>query len=117
MNTTLRFGENSRMQITGFYRGPSVSAQGESKGMFYSNFSYRHEFLERKLSATVSLQDPFGTGKFERESFGENFNSSFRWQREPRVVMLTLSYKINNFKEERGDRGGMGGMDMGGGEY
>ena len=117
MNTTLKFGENSRMQITGFYRGPSVSAQGESKGMFYSNFSYRHEFLERKLSATVSLQDPFGTGNFERESFGENFNSSFRWQREPRVVMLTLSYKINNFKEDRGDRGGMGGMDMGGGEY
>jgi len=117
MNSTFKFGENSRLQLTGYYRGPSVSAQGESKGMFYSNFSYRHEFFERKLSATLSLRDPFGTAKFERETQAENFNSSFRWEREPRVVMLTLSYKINNFKEERGNRGGMGGMDMGGGEF
>jgi hypothetical protein len=37
-------------------------------------------------------------------------------KREPRVVMLTLSYKINNFKsDERGSgSGGGGNMDMGG---
>jgi outer membrane receptor protein involved in Fe transport len=117
MNTTFKFAENSRFQITAFFRGPSVSAQGETKAMFFSNLSYRHEFLERKLSATLSLRDPFGTAMFERESFGDNFKSYFKWEREPRVVLLTLSYKINNFKEERGNRGGGGGMDMGGGEF
>jgi len=117
MNTTLKFAENSRMQINGFFRGPSVSPQGESKAMFFSNISYRHEFFDKKLSATLSVRDPLGTAKFERESYGENFNSWFQWRREPRVVMLTLSYRINNFKSEgRGDNGG-GGMDMGGGEY
>ncbi len=118
MNTTLKFAQNSRMQLNAFYRGPSVSAQGESKAMFFTNVSYRHEFFERKLSATLSVRDPLGTAKFERESYGEDFKSSFEWRREPRVVMLTLSYRINNFKSnERGDRGG-GGMDYGGGgEY
>ncbi|HKL32352.1 MAG TPA: outer membrane beta-barrel family protein [Tangfeifania sp.] len=118
MNTTLKFAENSRMQLNAFYRGPSVSAQGESKAMFFTDISYRHEFFERKLSATLSVRDPLGTAKFERESYGEDFNSSFEWRREPRVVMLTLSYRINNFKsDDRGGRGG-GGMDMGGGgEY
>jgi outer membrane receptor protein involved in Fe transport len=117
MNTTLKFAENSRMLINGFFRGPSVSPQGESKAMFFSNISYRHEFFDKKLSATLSVRDPLGTAKFERESYGENFNSWFQWRREPRVVMLTLSYRINNFKSEgRGDNGG-GGMDMGGGEY
>ncbi len=120
LNTTLKFAENSRMQIQGFFRGPSVSAQGESKSMIFTNVSYRHEFWDSKLSATLSVRDPLGTAKFERKSYGDDFTSWFKMQREPRVVMLTLSYKINNFKEERRNgngEGGDGGMDMGGGEF
>lgn len=116
MNTTLRFSENSRMQVNAFFRGPSVSAQGESKAMFFSNLSYRHEFFDKKLSATLSVRDPLGTAKFERESYGEDFNSWFQWKREPRVVMLTLSYRLNNFKSNNRGEGGGGGMDMGGGD-
>lgn len=119
LNTTFKLAENSRLQLTGFFRGPSVTAQGNNKGMFFSNFSYRHEFLDNKLSATLSLRDPFGTGKFRRENISNDFTSRFSFEREPRVVLLTLSYKINNFKEERnGNRGGDGGggMDMQGGE-
>jgi outer membrane receptor protein involved in Fe transport len=118
MNTTFKFAENSRLQVNAFYRGKSVSAQGESGAMFFTNVSYRQEFMNKKLSATVSVRDPLGTGRFERTSYGDDFNSWFRFEREPRVVMLTLSYKINNFKEERrGEGGGDGGMDMGGGEF
>lgn len=117
INTTLKFTSNSRMQIQGFYRGPSVSAQGESKSFFYSNIAYKQDFLKKKLTATLSLQDPFRMAKFERESYGENFYSRFKFEREPRVVMLTLSYKINNFKsDDRGGGPGGGGMDMGGGD-
>lgn len=118
MNTTIKFSDNSRMQIQGFYRGPSVSAQGESKASFFTTFALKQDFLKKKLSATLSLQDPFGTAKFERESVTESFKSWFEWKREPRVVMLTLSYKINNFKsdERNRDSGSGGNMDMGGGE-
>jgi outer membrane receptor protein involved in Fe transport len=117
MNTTLRFSDNSRFQVNAFYRGPSVSVQGESKAMFFSNLSYRHDFFNNKLTATVSVRDPLGTAKFERESYGPDFSSWFQWKREPRVVMLTLSYRINNFRENRSERGGNGGgMDTGGGD-
>ena len=111
VNTTLRFSDNSRMQIQGFFHGPSVSAQGERKAMIFSNISYRQDFLNKKLTATVSVRDPFGTARFEGESYGENFKRWFRWERESQVVMLTLSYKLNNFKEERGG-GNEGGGDM-----
>ncbi|HPF50329.1 MAG TPA: TonB-dependent receptor [Draconibacterium sp.] len=119
LNTTLKFSENSRLQLTGFFRGPSVTAQGNSKSMFFSNVSYRQEFMKNKLSATVSVRDPLGTAKFRGENFGDNFSNRFTWEREPRVVMLTLSYKINNFKEDKnGNRGNDSGMDMqGGGEF
>jgi outer membrane receptor protein involved in Fe transport len=117
MNTTFKFSDVSRLQIQGFYRGPSASAQGETKSMFYSNLAFRQDLLKKKLTATISLQDPFNTANFARESSGTDFKSYFKWEREPRVVMLTLSYKINNFKsnERGGDPGGGGGnMDMGG---
>ncbi|MFW6310063.1 MAG: TonB-dependent receptor domain-containing protein, partial [Prolixibacteraceae bacterium] len=116
-NTTFKFSDNSRMQITAYYRGPSVSPQGESGSMFFSDVSYRHEFFNRKLSATLSVRDPLGTAQFERTSYGDNFESYFKFSREPRVVMLTLSYKIRNFKDENGRRNGGGDMDMGGGEF
>ena len=115
LNTTFKFSTNSRLQIQGFYRGPSVSAQGETKASFYSNFAYKQDLFKKKLTATLSIQDPFKTGKWERESVGTDFKSYFKWEREPRVVMLTLSYKINNFKsDDRGGGSGGGGMDMGG---
>lgn len=118
VNTTFRFTDNSRLQIQGFYSGPSVQAQGERKAMIHSNISYRQDFLKKKLTATVSVRDPFGTARYEAESYGDNFKRWFKWEREPRVVMLTLSYKLNNFKEDRnGSRGDGDGMDMGGGEY
>jgi outer membrane receptor protein involved in Fe transport len=117
MNTTIKFSDNSRMQIQGFYRGPSVSAQGESKASFFTTLAMKQDFLKKKLTATLTLQDPFGTANFERESVTESFKSWFEMKREPRVVMLTLSYKINNFKsDERGGGSGGGNMDMGGGE-
>jgi len=116
MNTTIKFSDNSRMQIQGFYRGPSVSAQGESKASFFTTLAMKQDFWKKKLTATLTLQDPFGTAKFENESVTNDFKSWFEMKREPRVLMLTLSYKINNFKsDERGNgSGGGGNMDMGG---
>lgn len=101
MNATVKFSPDSRLQLTGFYRGPSVSAQGDQESMLFTNVSYRHEFMKKKLTATLSVRDALGTAKFEGTSVGEDFRSSFRMEREPRVFMLTLSYKINNYKMER----------------
>ena len=117
LNTTIKFSPNSRLQLMGNYRSSSISAQGEQLDMFFTNISYRQEFMKKKLSATLSLRDIFGTGKFGGNNVGPNFISNFRMQREPRVLTLTLSYKINNYKmdrespQEQPSQGG-GGEDM-----
>ncbi len=118
LNTTFKFSSNSRMQVQGFYRGPSVSAQGESKSFFYSNIAYKQDFFKKKLTATLSVRDPLGTAHFARSSFGQDFKRSFKFERESQVFMLTLSYKINNFKSNDGGNDGEneGGMDIGGGD-
>jgi len=101
MNATVKFSPDSRMQLTGFYRGPSVSAQGDQKGMMFTNLSYRQDFMKKKFSATLSVRDLLGTAKFQGTSYGDGFKSTFKMQREPRVLMLTLSYKINNYKVDK----------------
>jgi len=115
-NATFKVGPTSRIQWMSYFRGPSVSAQGETGSFFFSNLSVRQDFLKRKLTATLALRDVFGTMNFENSSSGPNFNSKFRMERESRVVQLTLSYTINNYKSERngnqsGDNGG-NGMNM-----
>jgi hypothetical protein len=48
---------------------------------------------------------------------GPGFSQHVIMAREPRVLMLTLSYKINNYRFDsntiRGGDSGGGGMDMG----
>jgi outer membrane receptor protein involved in Fe transport len=101
LNATFKFSADSRLQLTGFYRGPSVSAQGDQKGMVFTNLSYRQDLMKKKLTATLSMRDVLGTMRMEGTSYGDGFKSTFKMQREPRVLMLTLSYKINNYKMER----------------
>ena len=114
LNGTVKFSQDSRLQLTGFYRGPSVSAQGEQKGMAYLNMSYRQELMKKKLSATLSVRDLFGSMKMGGSSSGDGFKSTFKMQREPRVLMLTLSYRINNYKMDKQaptDQQGGGGLE------
>ncbi|NEW84253.1 MAG: TonB-dependent receptor [Mariniphaga sp.] len=101
LNSTVKLSDNSRFQLTGSYRGPTVSAQGEMKGMYFANLSYKQDFLKKKLTATVSMRDVLGTMKMEGSSTGPGFSSKMKMQRESRVVMLTLSYRINNYKAEK----------------
>ncbi|MGD9556529.1 MAG: TonB-dependent receptor [Mangrovibacterium sp.] len=115
LNTIFKFSSNSRLQLMAMYRGPSISAQGDRKGMLFTNASYRQDLMKKKLTATVSLMDIFGTGKFEGTNFGPNFKSYSRFKREPRILTLTLSYKINNYKADRSEqREGGNDMDFGG---
>ena len=95
------------------YRSKSVTAQGYSNGYYYMNLAFRQDLFKRKLSATIQLRDVFGTVKNESFNFGENFQQHMVRTREPRVLMLTLSYKINNYRFDPNDRQGGGGGGMG----
>ncbi len=119
ISATVKFASDSRMQIMGMFRGPSVTSQGNRNGMFYTNASFRQDLFKKKLSATLSMQDIFGTGKYQGTSSGTNFKNSFKFKREPRILMFTLSYKINNYKVDKqsdNSSGGTNEIDYGGGE-
>lgn len=113
-NATFNITPTSRFQTNLGYNGPSVTAQGTSESMYYINLAYRQDFFKRKLSATLQVRDLLGSMKREFTSSGEGFSQHVIMQREPRMVMLTLSYKINNYKMDPGDMRpqGNGGVEM-----
>jgi outer membrane receptor protein involved in Fe transport len=116
LNAIFRLPYDFRFQLNGRYNGPSVSAQGESKGFLMTSIALRKEFLNRQLSASVSVQDVFKTAKWENISTGPGFTSTNLMTHEPQVVMLTLSYRINNYKRQRTADNGGGEMEIGGGD-
>ncbi|MDP4184666.1 MAG: TonB-dependent receptor [Bacteroidota bacterium] len=101
LNTTIRMSADSKLQIIGLYRGPSVTAQGTSKEMFGLNVAAQQDFCKRKLSATLQIRDLLGTMKRDFTSFGTNFKTTSKNRMEKRVITLTLSYKFNNYKPEK----------------
>ena len=118
LNFDLKVAKNTRLQLMGNYRGASASAQGTQKPMMFANAALKQDLLKGKLTATLQVQDLFGTMKFGGTSYGEGFKTDFKFKRESQVVQLTLSYKLNNFKnkpsrdQEQG-QGNEGGGNVG----
>jgi hypothetical protein len=103
-NTNFRFNGNiritptTRFQLQGYFQGPSVTAQGERREFLMTSASLKQDFWKEKLSATLQIRDIFKTATFHFIANGEGFRDEFRFSREPQVVTLTLSYRINNYR-------------------
>jgi len=115
-NLTLKFKYDIRIQITGIYRGPTVTAQGEREGYFVTNAALRKDFFNKKLTTTLSVRDIFKGTRREMVSSGASFYSYEFFQRESPVVSLNITYLINNYKKQRNGRengsDSEGGMEM-----
>ncbi|MFW5657202.1 MAG: TonB-dependent receptor domain-containing protein, partial [Bacteroidota bacterium] len=118
MSTFMINKTNSRIQISGFYRAPSVTLQGERDGFFVTGIGIRQDFWKRKASLTLQSRDIFNTMRFSFTSESDNFYTKTSFSREP-VISLNFTYRINNYKAPRNNRGGGGAetveMDFNGG--
>ncbi|MCE1198047.1 MAG: TonB-dependent receptor [Marinilabiliales bacterium] len=115
LNLDMRLAKDTRFQLMGVYRGPTVSAQGRRDGMYFLNASVRQDLMKNKLTATLQVQDIFGTMKFSGSSAGANFENQFKYKRESQIIQLTLSYKLNNFKAKPGKEAPESSGNEGGG--
>jgi outer membrane receptor protein involved in Fe transport len=106
-NCNLRFNhsftltKNTKFQINTIYSSPSVTAQGEMKGFFVTDLALKREFFKKKLSATLQVNDVFATRKFDINKASAGLYTQTLMKREAQVVMLNLSYNLNNYKPEK----------------
>jgi len=117
-STMFKLGDNTRIQLMGFYNGPSKTLQGKRDGFFVTNAAIRRDFMKKKLTVSLNARDIFATGKWSFTSEGSSFYTYNRFSREAPVVTLNLSYRINNYRqasrrESNDNSEDSGGMDIG----
>ncbi|NUM72183.1 MAG: TonB-dependent receptor [Ignavibacteriaceae bacterium] len=109
--------ENIFMQLMVFYMGPTATAQGTRKEMYWTDISFRKDFFNNKLSLTFKVNDIFKTMKFAMDANGPNFNSMNEFSRDSRIFTLGITWKLDaqfrqpDRKRPNGD-GGQPGGDM-----
>ncbi len=100
---------DSDLQIRTNYRGPRQSAQGQRGAITTVDLGWSKDFLNKKMTATLSVRDVFNSRKRNSISFFDEFvdKSEFQWR--SRISTLTLSYRINQKKKRGGNRNNGGG--------
>jgi len=104
VNSSIKLGRWTRLQFNAIYNSPTVSSQGRREGFFVATSALKQDLLPKKLSATLQVRDVLGTSKFESTSEGPGYTSYNYFSMDSPVVMLNLSYTINNYKPERHKR-------------
>lgn len=100
LNTTIKLGKSTRVQINGIYYSPSVSSQGRREGFYVTNAAIRQDLWNKKIAVTLQLRDVLGTAKHEFTSEGSDFYSYTEFSRKSPVVILALSFNFNRYTPE-----------------
>lgn len=101
INGDFRVTPNTRVQLSSFYRGPTVSITGERDAMFFSSLAVRQDFLNKHLNVTLRVRDLFNSMKFKTTTDQPTYYVEQEMTREGQVVTLSVSYIINDYKKKR----------------
>jgi outer membrane receptor protein involved in Fe transport len=114
MNSFFKLKWDTRFQITLVYNGPNKTLQGQGQGFFVTNAALRKEFFKKQFTVTLNARDIFRTAGFAFTSEGPNFYTYNKNKRESPVIMLNLTYRINNYRQAARRSNGEQGEDSGG---
>lgn len=103
----------TRFQTVLYIRGRNIDAQGESGGFYVVNLSAGQSLMKGKLNLGISVQDLCHSIKFHYKVDAEGFHNDYNINVKGPVVMGTLSYTFNNFRDKK--RGRTDDIDFKGG--
>lgn len=77
-STTFTLPTMTRIQISGFYNAPSITAQGEREGFYVVTAAVRQELMKRRMSLSFQLRDVFDSQLHSFTTIGPNFEALMR---------------------------------------
>lgn len=113
-NNIFKLTETTRIQINPEYDSPEIEAQETESASFEIDGAIRQSFMQNKLILTLQVRDIFNTDRHESEIDEEDFYSYRLYTHRAPIVMLNLTFRINNYGRNRGERFNGGGGDEGG---
>ncbi|MFA5648753.1 MAG: TonB-dependent receptor [Bacteroidales bacterium] len=108
MNNNFKLARFTRLQFTGMYNSPTVTAQGTSNGFFVTSLALKQDFFKNAFSLTLSVRDVFGTMGHKFTVRDDNFYTYTEWNPNTPIFTITASFRLNNFKERRRGSNGDG---------
>ncbi len=94
-------------------RGPRLTAQSESKGIFSLDLAFAKDVLGDKGTISFNVNDLLNTRKRQTLTQTPFFTSDSEYQRRERQMTLTFVYRINQKKAKNGNQQQKGGDDEG----
>ncbi len=99
----------TRLQIMSRYRGPSAEINGDREASYWTSGALRQDFLDRKLTATLRVEDIFNSRSREDYTYSDNITIYTKRHRQSPMFFLSLSYRFNQDNDKRGKRNENGG--------
>jgi len=88
-------------QTNAMYKAPQNTAQGKSIGIFTANMAFSKDVLNNKATISLNANDLFNSDKIIIQTLLPLVNSYMEYQRRPRQVNLSFTYRFNNQKNEK----------------
>jgi outer membrane receptor protein involved in Fe transport len=95
-NNTFKIYKGTKIQINSMYNGPIVDAQGRFEGYFRLNAAIKTSLWDSRVNAVLEFRDVFSTLKYEYNSEGPRFNSSYKRQATAPQIRFSISYQFDN---------------------
>ena len=105
MNNNFTIRKDSRVQISTRYVSATATAQGTREGFWGMDAALAQDFMKKKMTATLQLRNIFQTERRESISEGRDFRTYNLDYRFGPIVILTVTYRFNNFEQKRKGRG------------
>ncbi len=82
------------LQLTYFYSGKNLSAQGQIDPFSSFEVGLKKDFIDKKLTVNLRFSDVFNTQKFHGTISDATFYDVFERKRDSQTVFLSLTYKF-----------------------
>lgn len=113
LTNTFTIAENTRMQVSWVYVAPMNLVEGNFIAQNSVNASVRQDFLKKRISLNLSANDIFSTQNFVFDMHRPAFRVYGGYYPESPTVTLSLSYKFNEFRGRKKNRGPDGNFESG----
>lgn len=97
-NNIFRITKSTRLQLYAEYDSREIEAQETESPTFEFDAAIRQSFLENKLLLTLQVRDVFGTDQHESVIDANDFYAYRLYSHRAPIVMLNLTFRINNFR-------------------
>jgi outer membrane receptor protein involved in Fe transport len=113
LNSKWAIKKKVNLQLSGNYRAPQQSPQGERLARYSIDGGFSFDVLKGNGTVAFNVKDMLNSRRRQSTSVGQNFVSESSHQWRSRFFRVSFTYRINQKKKRGGDRSM---EDFGGGE-